>query len=66
MTVGEVEQLLRETNFNGFPVVTSADAMFLVGYVTRRDLKLAIGLLFTLLLIDRTLQRMPGAHKRAS
>jgi chloride channel 3/4/5 len=43
MTVGDIEQRLRETDFNGFPVVTSTDSLYLVGYVTRRDLKLAVG-----------------------
>uniref|UniRef100_A0A183GT10 CBS domain-containing protein n=1 Tax=Heligmosomoides polygyrus TaxID=6339 RepID=A0A183GT10_HELPZ len=42
MTVGDIEQLLRETNFNGFPVVVSTNSMYLVGFVTRRDLQLAL------------------------
>ncbi len=42
MTVGDIEQLLRETDYNGFPVVVSLDSQFLVGFVTRRDLQLAI------------------------
>ncbi|PIO77811.1 hypothetical protein TELCIR_00073 [Teladorsagia circumcincta] len=35
MSVGDIEQLLRETNFNGFPVVVSTNSMYLVGFVTR-------------------------------
>ncbi|VDO08842.1 unnamed protein product [Haemonchus placei] len=42
MSVGDIEQLLRETNFNGFPVVVSTNSMYLVGFVTRRDLQLAL------------------------
>ncbi|RCN28560.1 hypothetical protein ANCCAN_25696 [Ancylostoma caninum] len=35
MSLGEIEQLLRETNYNGFPVVVSTNSMYLVGFVTR-------------------------------
>lgn len=42
MTVGDVEQLLRETDHNGFPVVVSTESQYLVGFVTRRDLNLAL------------------------
>uniref|UniRef100_A0A5S6QRH2 Chloride channel protein n=1 Tax=Trichuris muris TaxID=70415 RepID=A0A5S6QRH2_TRIMR len=42
MTVGDIEELLRCTYHNGFPVVVSADQANLVGFVTRRDLSLAI------------------------
>jgi len=42
MTVDEVESLLKETEHNGFPVVISHDSPFLVGFVLRRDLNLAI------------------------
>ncbi|KAJ1364631.1 hypothetical protein KIN20_024760 [Parelaphostrongylus tenuis] len=42
MSVGDVEQLLRENNYNGFPVVVSSNSMYLVGFVTRRDLQLAL------------------------
>lgn len=42
MTVGDLEQLLRETDHNGFPVVVSTDSPYLVGFVTRRDLSLAL------------------------
>ena len=37
------EMLLKDTEHNGFPVVVSMDSQYLVGFVTRRDLKLAIG-----------------------
>jgi len=42
MTVGELEQLLRDTTCNGFPVVVSGGDAFVVGYCTRRDLHLAL------------------------
>lgn len=42
MTVGDVEQLLRETDYNGFPVVVSTESQYLVGFVARRDLSLAL------------------------
>ncbi|KAK0393849.1 hypothetical protein QR680_000430 [Steinernema hermaphroditum] len=42
MTVGDIEMLLRETDFNGFPVVVSEENMFLVGFCTRRDIQLAL------------------------
>uniref|UniRef100_A0A0K0DQL9 Chloride channel protein n=1 Tax=Angiostrongylus cantonensis TaxID=6313 RepID=A0A0K0DQL9_ANGCA len=35
MSVGDIEQMLRENNYNGFPVVVSANSMYLVGFVTR-------------------------------
>lgn len=42
MTVGDLEDLLRETDHNGFPVVVSKESHSLVGMVSRRDLHLAI------------------------
>lgn len=43
------EQLLRNTQYRGFPVVVSQELRFLVGYVSRRDLTVAIGLSFCLI-----------------
>lgn len=43
MTVDDVEALLKETEHNGFPVVVSRESQYLVGFVLRRDLNLAIG-----------------------
>lgn len=37
------ESLLRHTEHNGFPVVVSQESQYLVGFVLRRDLNLAIG-----------------------
>lgn len=42
MTVEDVTQLLKETEHNGFPVVVSRESQYLVGFVLRRDLSLAI------------------------
>ena len=42
MTLNEVEDLLERTDHNGFPVVVSMESQYLVGYVIRRDLNLAI------------------------
>lgn len=43
MTVDDVEALLKDTEHNGYPVVVSRDSQYLVGFVLRRDLNLAIG-----------------------
>lgn len=43
MTVEDVEGLLKETEHNGFPVVVSRESQYLVGFVLRKDLQLAIG-----------------------
>ena len=37
------ESLMRNTEHNGFPVVVSRESQYLVGFVLRRDLNLAIG-----------------------
>ncbi|XP_070197620.1 H(+)/Cl(-) exchange transporter 4-like isoform X2 [Littorina saxatilis] len=42
MTVEEVEQVMQNTMHNGFPVVVSRESQYLVGFVLRRDLNLAI------------------------
>lgn len=42
MTVDDVEVLLKDTEHNGFPVVVSRESQYLVGFVLRRDLNLAI------------------------
>lgn len=43
MTVDDVVSLLKETEHNGYPVVVSRESQYLVGFVLRRDLYLAIG-----------------------
>ncbi|EDO33333.1 predicted protein [Nematostella vectensis] len=41
-TVGDLEQLLDETEFKGFPVIVDKESQRLVGFVLRRDLKIAL------------------------
>uniref|UniRef100_A0A8C9VXF5 Chloride channel protein n=1 Tax=Scleropages formosus TaxID=113540 RepID=A0A8C9VXF5_SCLFO len=41
-TVEDVEALIKETDYNGFPVVVSRESERLIGFVQRRDLILAI------------------------
>lgn len=43
MSLGEIESVLENTDHNGFPVVVSTESQYLVGFVLRRDLVLAIG-----------------------
>lgn len=43
MTVDDIETLLKETEHNGYPVVVSRENQYLVGFVLRRDLNLALG-----------------------
>lgn len=43
MTVDDIVNLLKETEHNGYPVVVSKESQYLVGFVLRRDLNLAIG-----------------------
>ncbi|XP_050541085.1 H(+)/Cl(-) exchange transporter 5 isoform X1 [Daktulosphaira vitifoliae] len=42
MSFEDIETLLKETEHNGFPVVVSKESQYLVGYVLRRDLHLAL------------------------
>ncbi|KAJ8867424.1 hypothetical protein PR048_031225 [Dryococelus australis] len=42
MTVDDVETLLKDTEHNGYPVVVSRESQYLVGFVLRRDLNLAM------------------------
>lgn len=42
LTVGDLEELMRQTDYSGFPVVVSKEVPNLVGFVSRRDLHLAI------------------------
>ncbi|KOB76585.1 Chloride channel protein 3 [Operophtera brumata] len=43
MAVDDLEALLKETEHNGYPVVVSKESQYLVGFVLRRDLNLALG-----------------------
>ncbi|ENN75556.1 hypothetical protein HUJ04_004103 [Dendroctonus ponderosae] len=42
LTVDDIEALLKDTEHNGYPVVVSRDSQYLVGFVLRKDLNLAI------------------------
>ena len=42
MTLNQVEEMLDQTDHNGFPIVVSMESQYLVGFVLRRDLNLAI------------------------
>jgi len=42
MTVEDLENMVRNTKFNGFPVITSESERRLVGYLCRRDLIIAL------------------------
>lgn len=42
MTVDDIDNLLKSTNHNGFPVVVSRESQYLVGFVSRKDLSLAL------------------------
>ncbi|XP_037677994.1 H(+)/Cl(-) exchange transporter 4 isoform X4 [Choloepus didactylus] len=42
MTVEDVETLIKDTDYNGFPVVVSRDSERLIGFAQRRELILAI------------------------
>lgn len=43
MSVEEVESLIADTSYSGFPVVLSHESQRLVGFVLRRDLVISIG-----------------------
>lgn len=43
MTVEEVERLIADTTYSGFPVVISHQSERLVGFVLRRDLVISLG-----------------------
>ena len=42
MTIDDIDNLLKSTNHNGFPVVVSLESQYLVGFVSRKDLSLAL------------------------
>lgn len=43
MSIADLETMLATSDVNGFPVVVSQQAPYLVGWVTRRDLVRALG-----------------------
>lgn len=46
MTVDDIENMINETSYNGFPVIMSKESQRLVGFALRRDLTIAIGTFF--------------------
>ncbi|KAJ3214412.1 hypothetical protein HDU67_001699 [Dinochytrium kinnereticum] len=44
MSVGELEQIITETDFKGFPVITDLVDRIFIGYVGRMDLKRALAI----------------------
>lgn len=49
-TVEDVETLIKDTDYNGFPVVVSRESERLIGFVQRRELTVAISKTLTLAL----------------
>lgn len=45
MSVDQVEAVIADTSFSGFPVVVSQETQRLVGFVLRRDLIISIGVM---------------------
>jgi hypothetical protein len=44
--VDDIENMINETSYNGFPVIMSKESQRLVGFALRRDLTIAIGTFF--------------------
>ncbi|XP_065150429.1 H(+)/Cl(-) exchange transporter 3 isoform X2 [Paramisgurnus dabryanus] len=42
MTLGELQAMIAETSYNGFPVIVSKESQRLVGFALRRDITIAI------------------------
>ena len=42
MNLNQIETMLKETTYTGYPVIVSRESQYLVGYVLRRDLQIAI------------------------
>ena len=43
LTVEELQGVINETSYNGFPVIVSKESQRLVGFALRRDITIAIG-----------------------
>lgn len=55
MTVQEIEDVLANSKYNGYPVIGGNDQMHVMGFVTRKELKIALGN-FLFLLKQKTLK----------
>ena len=42
MALFQVEKILKDSTYTGYPVVVSHESQYLVGYVLRRDIQIAI------------------------
>lgn len=42
MTINELDHLIKTTDYNGYPIVLSRDSHYLVGFVVRKDLEIAL------------------------
>src|SRR6185295_1407976 len=61
MCLHDIELLLRETQVNGFPVVVSSESQYVVGFVSRRDLSLAISISYDNICIYHMLMYVDNA-----
>lgn len=43
LTLAELQAIISETSYNGFPVIVSKESQRLVGFALRRDITIAIG-----------------------
>ena len=43
MTMEEIEKICTKNDINGFPIVISKESQILLGYIFKRDLKMAFG-----------------------
>ena len=43
LTVREIEEILKDTSYTGYPVVISQESQHLLGYIIRKDLMMALG-----------------------
>jgi chloride channel 3/4/5 len=43
MTMEEIEKIYTKSDINGFPIVNSKESQILLGYIFKRDLKMAFG-----------------------
>lgn len=52
MTLAELQAIISETSYNGFPVIVSKESQRLVGFALRRDITIAIGNRKTCIIIN--------------
>jgi chloride channel 3/4/5 len=42
LTITDVESLVKKNDLNGYPVVVSAESQYLLGYILKRDIQMAL------------------------